>query len=281
MKQWGLLLLCSMFCSGVAAQEQSGKLTFILSGPAEFLVVDPQGRREGIDSMLNYRTALDEIPGSYYGTGGAGSENPDLPGTVTTECEIGAASHGTYRVHVTGTSAGTYRLDIFASNPPAGGTQVSFLGVVTRHRTETLRIDFNAGTAGLLNVARVMTMTLLRQDIRDLFAAGLLEPERFYRELIQKVRAMERLLSRRDSDKVYPLLREFRKDIERVHERSLNQEHPGKRNRNGPVISEDAFRILMKDVDLLMDQSPRGKKERGHGEREDGRKKEKRERERD
>jgi len=281
MKQWGVLLLCSILCSGVAAQERLNKLTFILSGPAEFLVVDPQGRREGIDSMLNYRSAFDEIPESYYGTGGVDSENPDLPGMVTTECEIGAAHPGTYHVRVTGTSAGTYRLDVYASNPQASGAQVSFFGVVTRHRTEAFRIDVDADTAGLLKFERVMTMQSLRQDIRDLFAAGLLGPERFYRELIQKVRAMERRLSRGDSDKVSPMLRELRKKIERDYQEGLRQGHPGKRNRKGPAVSEDAFRILMKDIDLLMERLPGGNRERGRREREGERKKGREEHERD
>ena len=281
MKQWGLLLLCSVLCFGVSAQERLNKLTLILSGPAEFLVVDPQGRREGIDSLLDYRSAFNEIPGSYYGTGGVDSENPDLPGTVTTECEIGEPSPGAYRVHVTGTSAGTYRLDVYASNPPAAGVQVSFLAVATRHRRETFRIDLDADTAGPLKVARVMTIQSFRQDIQDLYAAGLLGPERYYRELVQKVRAMERRIARGDSGKIDPLLREIRVNIERNYQKALKERDRRKGERGRPVLTEDAFRILMKDIEQLMDQIPGGKKDRGRREREDGRKKGRGEHDRD
>ena len=281
MKQWGMLLLCGILWSGAQAQERLNKLTLILSGPAEFLVVDPQGRREGIDSTLNYGNAFDEISESYYGTGGVDSENPDLPGRVTTECEIGAAAPGAYRVQVTGTSAGMYRLDIYASNPASAGAQVSFVGVVTRHRTQTLRIDIDADTAGMLAVERVTTMQSLRRDIEDLYAAGLLGPERYVRELIKKVHAMERRISRGDSGKVYPELRKLRDAIERDYQKTLKEKHSGKRNRKVLVVSEDAFRILVKDIELIVGQVQDAGRGRGRREREDRKKEKSREHERD
>lgn len=102
---------------------QLSGIGIFLHSPAEFYVVDPQGRRTGLDPITNI--SYEEIPNASYGDIGH-DDDTDITDTsggsvdpVTKEFYVGRPVDGEYTIVVTGTAQGSYTMEIDALDTTA------------------------------------------------------------------------------------------------------------------------------------------------------------------
>ena len=145
-------------------------LNFTFHSPVEAFVVDPLGRREGVDPRTG--ATYNEIPNAYYGS--AETLGPDLPSSYESPkvLDINTPVAGDYTLNVIGTATGTYSADFTAydinfSRSQAGVSNVpTALGVanvylITFDKTAGSQIQvaggFNGGGQRPRDVNRFLT----------------------------------------------------------------------------------------------------------------------------
>ena len=97
--------------------------------PGELLITDPEGRKTGLDptSGQNYQ----EIPESIYCVEAIGDVTTGERGPETKVIEIRQPAEGEYELKITGTAAGEYTLEIYATDRENKESGAKFLKPMT------------------------------------------------------------------------------------------------------------------------------------------------------
>ena len=121
--------------------DQSG-LTFNFHSPVEAFIVDPLGRRQGLDPRTGVR--YNEIPGGFYGE--FSMIGPEIPDGYEPPkmLDLRRPAEGTYTLSVVGTGHGTYDAEFRMYDRSLGRSQKEFVDVATAPGVvHTYRIEFS------------------------------------------------------------------------------------------------------------------------------------------
>lgn len=118
-------------------------LMSIIHSPAELVVVDPQGRRTGIDPITGEE--FNEIPGAVY------VRNNIAPATDEGEQEpldekfvfVPSPMDGAYLVRVIGTASGSYRVENVATDWDGGISSAEFTGVTSVGQVDEQTVSYD------------------------------------------------------------------------------------------------------------------------------------------
>ncbi len=145
-------LLLPLACGGTEGTRlaRGGELV----PPVELLLIDPLGRRTGVDRRTNL--TLQEIPGSSYTAESIGDDVSGAPGPQTKIIDVRNPPGGEYRLRVIGLRSRVYHLQVTAHDRELNPSSVEFTDVkvdalgehvyVIRYRPEPgSRVDVRRG----------------------------------------------------------------------------------------------------------------------------------------
>ncbi len=206
--------------------------------PVELLVVDPQGRRLGYQDGSH----IFDIPqGSYLrdfpiaDAEGTGQSGGDASGVKT--AYIPSPQEGAYRIEVTGTGSGTYRLE-FRAVASDGTAQVgTALGLAGLGSRSTYQLGYSSAPGSAMSVVRSATFQSTIDDVRSGRQLGFIDNQGVADSLISKIEAAGRGQVQASKN----ILRAFKNE---VHAQA------------GRHITSLAAEVLREDADSLLGQSP-------------------------
>lgn len=127
-------------------------LTFTFHSPVEAFVVDPMGRRQGIDPRSG--AAYNEIPRAFYGP--FSTIGPEIPMGYEPPkvLDIVRPVEGLYTLTVVGTDTGTYSADFEAYDVASNSTQTSVKDFPTAiGQTDIYQVDFAKAVGSRIQMA--------------------------------------------------------------------------------------------------------------------------------
>lgn len=240
-----------------------------INGGVEFVVLDPIGRREGMDPIANQR--FREINNSY-GEFSVDSEDPDVDAPEPyNEFMADKGIDGLYRLTLFGTKPARYRLFIVVrSKEKAQGFDM--FGLIDSNQVRVLEFTYSNDSTVSFVVKKLITATDLREDLRNCFKLGFLGGRSLFRELVEKVEHIEKRLERKDSSKAFEELEKLAKELKKV--RDETEKHEGRKRKPSRFITKEAYDILNEDVTILMSSLPPRKHDKEDDDKEDRRKNE-------
>ena len=234
------------------ASAQNG-ISIRVGGSVEYVVTDPQQRREGVDPIANqlYR----EI-NSSYGEFSVDSEDPDVdPPEPVNEFMTHDPVDGFYRLTLFGTKLARYRFSIVVDAQNKGKSSVTF-GTIDINQVRFMEFDYSSDSSKPFVLKKLITGTNLREDLNNCQKLGFLGGRSLFKELLEKAEHIENRLERSDSSKAYEEVEKFAKKLKKVRDETEKLE--GKKPKSNRFITREAFDILSEDVAILMSSlSPR------------------------
>lgn len=231
----------------LVTQVLRGQESFILeihaSGNIDFVLVDPSGRREGINPITRER--FRGINNSY-GIFSLDSEDPDINQPPSVIEFINSYSiAGSYSLSIFGHRSTTFSLEIVAAWKKKGHARFVIEGAIDS--LQSVEYGMNIKSSSEASVQKVMTSNVLRQDLDNCYKLGLLEGEPLYTDLRHRVDKYESFLSRSDSVNAKRELEKLEKKLEEVWEKSK-----GPSRDPNHILKDMAYRILTGDVRALL-----------------------------
>ena len=223
-----------------SAQTSDSTIVVHLVGPAEFVVRDSSGRKTGFDPILE--VDYKEIPGSAYGTGGAGSEDPNYPPIEYSEFALDNPD-GKYTLEIIGVDGGKFELRGFFLRGKGVGREFLSLGVISEGQRVFYDLTYEVTPLGEMSIARRFESSSLRQDLDNCYKLQLLGAKPLYIDLNHRVGKYEEWIQKTDTVKARQELEKLEKKLDEVYEKSKG---PSKDPNH--FIKEDAYQILKEDV---------------------------------
>lgn len=237
----------SAFVLLLIAQDLQAQKPFRLEihagGDIEFVLVDPSGRREGVNPITGER--FRGINNSY-GVFSIDSEDPDIDAPPSVIEYINSHSiPGTYSFTVFGRERSTFQFSFLVAWEWAQSSTLAFEGVIDSLQSTEFILSIEPSSR-MLEVHRGVTASTLRQDLDNCYKLDLIEGEPLYADLSRRVDKYE-LLSESDTAKARGELEKLEKKLEEVWEKSK-----GPSRDPNHVLKDLAYRILTEDVRELL-----------------------------
>lgn len=230
------------------AQVLRGQESLILeihaSGNIDFVLVDPSGRREGINPITRER--FRGINNSY-GIFSLDSEDPDIDAPPSVIEFINSRS-----------MVGAYSVNIFGHRPTTFSFNILVVWKERRNASFVIEgaIDSLQGLEYVLNIQsspetsaiqKIVSAATLRQDLDNCYKLNLLVGEPLYTDLRHRVDKYESFLSKSDTVNAKRELEKLEKKLEEVWEKSK-----GPSRDPNHILKDVAYRILTGDVRTLL-----------------------------
>lgn len=226
------------------------EVSISVNGGIEFVIVDPLGRREGIDPMANQRYR--EINNSY-GEFSVDSEDPDIdPPEPANEFETHDPVDGLYRLTMYGTKAARYRLFVISRSQDKGEGLDTY-GLIDSNQVRVLEFNYSGDSTKPFVVRKLITATNLREDLGNCLRLKLLGRS-LYKELLERVEHIEKRLDRKDSSKAFEELEKLAMELKKL--RNETEKHEGTKRKPNRFVTKEAFDILNEDIAILMSSLP-------------------------
>ena len=225
-----------------------------------FLVIDPHGRRTGVDPREAQNPQLgkelNEIPGANYSTTSVGDspENEEpLNSDFSREFLFKPQSpenDGEYLIEVVGIEPGKYSISVYVAPKRESKARVfrtSFYGLTDANQVTRFQFVYRGNPENPASLTKIVKSADLRQDLDNSFKFGLLIQHGLYTELSTALDQFERDFGRKDTMAAVKRLGEFLDVINKEHEK------PTKPNDNR-YIKDEAWQILSEDTKNLIEQ---------------------------
>ncbi|HLA68386.1 MAG TPA: hypothetical protein VJN65_01690 [Bacteroidota bacterium] len=237
-----------------------------VNGGIEFVLVDPLGRREGIDPITNQRYR--EINNSY-GEFSVDSEDPDVdPPEPINEFMTHEPSDGLYRLTLYGTKVARYRLFITVFSQDKG-QGIDTYGLIDSNQVRVLEFNYSSDSTMPFVVKKLVTATGLREDLSNCFKLGFLGGRPLYRELSQKVNRIDKRFEKKDSSGAHKELERLAKELKKVWEET--ERHEKRKRTPSRFVTTEAYQILNEDITILMSSFSPRKHHKGDDDKKDRR----------
>lgn len=188
-------------------------LLFQLFSPADILVIDPLGRRAG----MNVGGEVNEIPGAFYAGPDALAEYLTIPNPIP----------GTYTVRVRGTGSGTYEL-LSSYLEEGSSDDLSRYGTATSGSSADHKIQLGADDV----LVPAVTIESMRADLAFAYKQGWVS-----RAAEMSISTKLSILKGLKNQKAKTIaLENIKREIERRH---------------GDGINDEAYALLMEDIEAL------------------------------
>ncbi|HEV2863309.1 MAG TPA: C39 family peptidase [Pyrinomonadaceae bacterium] len=125
------------------------RVSFKFFSPVQAFVVDPLGRRHGLDPRTG--VSYNEIPGAFYGA--VSSIGPGLPDNYEAPklLDLPQPADGSYTLNVVGTGAGAYDADFTMYDAAHGRSQQQYVGIATAPGVvHTYQVEFSKAAGSVL-----------------------------------------------------------------------------------------------------------------------------------
>jgi hypothetical protein len=231
-------------CEMAVGQEDHKSIDIGARGEVEFILIDPSGRREGIDprSGLRFR----EINNSY-GVFSLDSEDPEIeaPPPVI-EFITYSPLRGEYALTVVGVGRSQYSVAITLAWARASGAVMKVEGVIDSLQAVKYVIRYDS-TKTNSSVKKIVVEGSLRQDLDNCYKLTLLGARQLYDDLSHRVDKYEEYVRENESSKARLELEKFSGKLDDVYAKTK-----GPSRDPNHFLSDTAYRILKEDVQGLM-----------------------------
>lgn len=205
---------------------------FMLASPAELLLVDSLGRREGYDPRTN--TTYDEIPSGEYSQEGISAapedgSDPLLP-HESKILRIPTLSSGVYTLQVIGTGSGTYTLDTHLYDAAGGTHATTLVGTTSPNFVTDYAVQYIPENGTQINVTPIdhtppearISLDMLNKQLAVVGVDDLSEPSVRKSDNIYFVTDSANNTLRLTFDRLKTEKNELKADLEKLHYNGVN-----------------------------------------------------------
>jgi hypothetical protein len=224
-----------------------------------FVVIDPQGRKTGVDPRGVRKPwigrAISEIPGANYSTSGVG-DNPTI-----NQLEQSDNSHeflyglrspendGVYQIECIGWKPVRYSLYVDVTPDDTSSMQpfrAIKRGLIDKNEVVKYTFEYYGRPEATVRFEELVTETTLRQDLDNSYKLKLLGDKGFYGELLNILDNYEKHLSKKNAS-------DATKELQKFQGKMTEEYKDGTRSRDKRFVTADALQILSYDVKYLID----------------------------
>ena len=269
-----LLLVCMFFCHTVYAKDVSRVSISAGSGDnptkVQFIVTDSQGRKTGFKSIFTFPegdTSVNiykQIPKSNYYTNSIGSLNPSVVPDEPESAKFGMKGiiKDTYTIQFIGIDDCDYHFAINFKNAK-GEYLTNLYGVYNNYITMgstqqySIYLDPTPGAPAPIIIKEV-TFDVLRNNALVAQKLNQLGDDKFKDELIKIIDRAEKLSIKCDNKKKDKECGNKKASVNQLNllikrmEQTLKKDAKGKDKKNKKFITEEAFKIIKSDVEILI-----------------------------
>ncbi|MBI3587147.1 MAG: hypothetical protein HY088_08465 [Ignavibacteriales bacterium] len=245
------------------ALAQFRALDVYADGDIRLLIIDPQGKRLGFDSASNryYKEIQDASIGAAgvdIVTNEGGKEDSSQSNPI--EAMINDAKDGQYQIIVFGAKLQFFSIDVRARHIIKPITNISDGGIVDSGMVFKFRFTYDFNDRGKSILKKEVYVSTLRQDLTASYKLNLLGGQKLFKELNKDLDKVEKELTKKDSAEAREKLEEFWKEIEEVRKETVEEGEKDKDKKKEKFITEDAYKILKEDAQILLATLPQKKK---------------------
>lgn len=272
MQKLSIPMILIIFAIEFAYSQQLVHTQITSTDNAHFIVTDPLGRKTGRDprgaSKRYEGIAMREIPEANYSFESVGDipDSGEVPNAVYYhEFAYSFESpqrDGIYLIQVIGIELGQF--DLYVSIIPSdisSRQECRFVieqALIDQDSVISYQLLYNGAPGSPMTFKKIVTSNTLRQDLSAGYKLNLLGDEKLFEDLGKDIDKFEKELFQRDSIKARDKLEEFEKKIDKEHEETIKHEQRGQKEKQR-FMTEDAYRILKEDVQLLLATLPKKK----------------------
>lgn len=272
MRRLSIMMFVSLLGGEIIHSQHRIDMDITSTHNVHFIVTDPLGRRTGRDprgATNRYEgIEINEIPGSNYSAESVG----DIPDSNETPNAVyyyellytfeSPQNDGRYIIQVIGIEP--CQFDLYVNVDPvdkAARQKFHFVintALIDRDSVVNYQLVYNGMPGSPMTFKKIVTSNTLRQDLSAGYKLNLLGDEKLFEDLGKDIDKFEKELSQNDSLKARDKLEEFEKKLDKEREETIKHEQRGQKEKQR-FMTEDAYRILKEDVQLLLATLPRKK----------------------
>ncbi len=241
----------------------TNRITFYIASPAELFLVDPLGRRTGVDPET--KQFFSEIPESSYGEDQIGDKNP------VKALDVMEPMEGKYQLRVVGTAPGSYSLTTRTEDQGGNIQQITVDGVIAKDVVSTFDVDYSSTPGIPTEIERTITIPdtindaeisyelgwITKKFVRDILITKLKVAQRLEQQKEKQLRHFDDLIAKAKNPKVKQSLERAKENYEKAINKAIAAvlksfiKEVEIYTKKG-WITKQASEILIKDADYII-----------------------------